>query len=989
MHYMKDVKFYFLNQDMGETLTGIENSSLLRARLFQKKLQISPIIITAAYNPRLTIQRRKLVGNFSLPKECEILNLYEYYQEIRSSDQVLYEETFNGNTFWQYKSVENTQDYRIYDENNKMIIYRKCDESGLLMYNNIFLNKKKVRRDVYDCRGFLSRTQHLDPVTDQVTFESYHRTDGSICIYKYFKFNNNSNNLETIHLLNRKGEIINAFKSETDFISYWLQEISDKNVHSFFIVDKERVFYPALQMANQSHLSIVCMIHSSHMQKDQDIMKGKLNSNYKSILEDLSHPDAVIFLTNRQKQHVEQRFGSRDNLFVIPHPTEEQAIVDFDKRVPLKAIYLARYSEEKQHESLIRVFHKVVQTHPSATLDFYGYGGEKKAILSLINELSLNENVFVNGFVDNIDSIYNTASLSILPSKVEGLSLFLLESIAHGCPIVSYNINYSPDDVIDHEINGYLVEPQNELEMATRVIELFGNPEKLKDMSQASYKKAESFNMDAISHRWSTLIDTILQKKWIDQVTMARAEKPLAIPTYDGSGQCVHPSVKFFTDQWNGYHYWMAMTPYTDTDSIVENASIVVSNDGENWLVPAGLINPIVKQPAVGYNSDPNLYFENGVLYLLNRHVNVISNKERIDVYLSKDGIHWSEPIEILETNISEERILSPCLIKIEDTYALYTIDVVPSPNLFKMRTSDSITGKWNPPQTLSDVVVPDSDIWHFEIIKYDHLYLMLLQECLIGRDGHRGQLHLGLSRDGTRWNISETFFWRMCHDTWDKNIYKASFQPSLNGSNDFDIWFSANDGNGQWHIGKSMMKFNKDSLITEIRNTLYCDNLFLDTFHRPDGPLGNGWTTKGNIEIIQNKVRSTNAGNNKAIIDIGVGDYEVTTCFDHYISGEHYLLVRASDTNNFIRCGRTEYGYFIAQNVKDGSTDSPFIKCVFLPSNGDYFSIRCSGNEVSIYINSVLLIKGISDFNKDATCIGMQCPNPENFFGPISVKAL
>jgi len=34
------------------------------------------------------------------------------------------------------------------------------------------------------------------------------------------------------------------------------------------------------------------------------------------------------------------------------------------------------------------------------------------------------------------------------------------------------------------------------------------------------------------------------------------------IPTYDGSGTVVHPSVYFNPDGWSGYKYWMAFTPF-------------------------------------------------------------------------------------------------------------------------------------------------------------------------------------------------------------------------------------------------------------------------------------------------------------------------------------------------------------------------------------------------------------------------------------------
>jgi poly(glycerol-phosphate) alpha-glucosyltransferase len=379
------------------------------------------------------------------------------------------------------------------------------------------MNKIKVRRDTYDTNGILSRTQYLDPINRQVQLESYYRADGSVCIYKHFMFNNNKNNLSGIHVINQMGEITKTFTTEYDLIAYAVEQILDENVHNIILIDKARFYYETLLRINKPSVSKVCMVHSSHLKNfEADIIKGKLNSNYNRIFEDLTIPDAVVLLTNRQKQHIEERFGHHDNLFVIPHSIEKEIPkVDFEKRIPLSAIYLARYSQEKQHDSLIRVFYKVIQKYPKAKLDLYGFGEDKEKIIKQVKDLGLENNIFVNDFVDNTDRIYNSAILGILPSRVEGFSLFLLECIAHGCLVVSYDIDYGPADMIDQDINGILVETNNEEEMAQKIIDLFNDEDKMKEMSQASYKKSELFHPESIAEKWSVLIEKVLKKKGI------------------------------------------------------------------------------------------------------------------------------------------------------------------------------------------------------------------------------------------------------------------------------------------------------------------------------------------------------------------------------------------------------------------------------------------------------------------------------------------
>lgn len=95
----------------------------------------------------------------------------------------------------------------------------------------------------------------------------------------------------------------------------------------------------------------------------------------------------------------------------------------------------------------------------------------------------------------------------------------------------------------------------------------------------------------------------------------------LNTPTYDGSGQAVHPSlIDFYSEfgilTWGGFRYWMAMTPYPNGDDAYENPSLLVSQDGIKWIVPPELQWPIDIKPGTknsnpaNYNSDPELIFD-------------------------------------------------------------------------------------------------------------------------------------------------------------------------------------------------------------------------------------------------------------------------------------------------------------------------------------------------------------------------------------------
>ncbi len=79
---------------------------------------------------------------------------------------------------------------------------------------------------------------------------------------------------------------------------------------------------------------------------------------------------------------------------------------------------------------------------------------------------------------------------------------------------------------------------------------------------------------------------------------LANAVDALEIATYDGSGQAVHPCVLDFGrgflrpghTTWNGYRYWMTLTPFPASNDAYENPCLYCSHDGLTWIEPPGLI---------------------------------------------------------------------------------------------------------------------------------------------------------------------------------------------------------------------------------------------------------------------------------------------------------------------------------------------------------------------------------------------------------------
>src|SRR5689334_5798659 len=84
---------------------------------------------------------------------------------------------------------------------------------------------------------------------------------------------------------------------------------------------------------------------------------------------------------------------------------------------------------------------------------------------------------------------------------------------------------------------------------------------------------------------------------------------PVEFDTYESSRQVVHPSVVTFPSAWNGHRTWLALTPYPNSDTRVENPSRYATESDASRRVPSGGTNP-AGTPTRGNLSDPGRSYE-------------------------------------------------------------------------------------------------------------------------------------------------------------------------------------------------------------------------------------------------------------------------------------------------------------------------------------------------------------------------------------------
>jgi glycosyltransferase involved in cell wall biosynthesis len=254
------------------------------------------------------------------------------------------------------------------------------------------------------------------------------------------------------------------------------------------------------------------VLHNTHL-----LPNGQYKASYRHLIQEADCCDALVTLTQEQYHDLLALGLAPDRVRVIPHPLQGklagcEAMAKTSKRV----IYLARYAPEKQHDALIRVFQRVLVCVPDAELHTYGVGALKHALEDQVKALGLQDSIIIHGFVNDIASVYNSASLGVMSSREEGFSLFGLECLSHGCPLVAFAVQYGPRDLLEGQDAGFLIEPGNEEAMAYAVIDLLQHPEKIEAMRPNAIRSANRFQVDNVVREWQawwTDIQAIAEQK--------------------------------------------------------------------------------------------------------------------------------------------------------------------------------------------------------------------------------------------------------------------------------------------------------------------------------------------------------------------------------------------------------------------------------------------------------------------------------------------
>lgn len=311
--------------------------------------------------------------------------------------------------------------------------------------------------------------------------------DKNITICNLNKNHVRSSGLQLLKLLiQRKPERILVFHIELAILVIMLKKL-------FFL--KTKIFTRSINTLSQAYYNSK---HSWRNYFTLKIIKNVLPYSYKIIAQSNGMREDLIRSFNIDNNKIVTIFNSATNFNGNKPEIVENTNIEND------FLFVGRLTPQKGLINLLNAFKLAHGLNSNIHLTLVGEGVEKGKLKKMVVDLGLSHAVAFEGYQENTLSYFKRAKATVLSSIYEGFPNVLVESIAAGTPVISFDCPSGPDDIIVPGVNGILVPHLNVNEFANAILSIANG--EIYFNKQEILNSANRFSLDTIVRSYESVL---------------------------------------------------------------------------------------------------------------------------------------------------------------------------------------------------------------------------------------------------------------------------------------------------------------------------------------------------------------------------------------------------------------------------------------------------------------------------------------------------
>jgi glycogen(starch) synthase len=204
--------------------------------------------------------------------------------------------------------------------------------------------------------------------------------------------------------------------------------------------------------------------------------------------------------------------GARPENYVFPEENKLRFRSSLGIESQPMILFVGRLVPRKGVDILLRALPQVIR-EMDVRLVLAGSGNQRD-YQQLAQSLGISDKVIFLGHVpdDTLSLLHSSCDLFVLPSRLEGLGIVIIEAMAAGKPIIATNAGGIPE-LIESGKNGILIEIGEEKELASAIIQMLGDKSLSRAIGENNREKVrERYSWEVAARQAERLYSDLIKK---------------------------------------------------------------------------------------------------------------------------------------------------------------------------------------------------------------------------------------------------------------------------------------------------------------------------------------------------------------------------------------------------------------------------------------------------------------------------------------------